>query len=151
MRQPVSALVYPAFHTGDEWLYLLLHRIPMPQLGLGSFWQGITGAAEEKETIGDAAKRELLEETGITADRLEPINYSYTIPIQEEWRKQYASGTIWIVEHVFAAIMKKNYTPQLSWEHSHWKWCSFKEAIKMLSYPGNVEGLKRCYDFLKRI
>jgi len=68
VRQPVSVLVYPAFYSGKEWFYLLLHRIPMPPIGLGSFWQGITGAAEKKETIGDAAKRELFEETRIMAE-----------------------------------------------------------------------------------
>jgi 8-oxo-dGTP pyrophosphatase MutT (NUDIX family) len=151
MRQPVSALVYPAFHTGEEWLYLILHRIAMPQLGLASFWQGVTGAAEEKETISDTARRELLEETNITADRLEPINYSYTIPLREEWEKMFAPGTKLIVEHVFAAMVRKKYTPQLSWEHDHWKWCSLKEALQMLFYPGNIKGLMRCHDFLNRI
>lgn len=148
MRQSVSVLVYPAFYSGKEWLYLLLYRIPMPQLGLRSFWQGITGAAEEKETIDEAAKRELLEETSIAADRLEPINYSYAIPLQEEWKNQYAPRTASIVEHVFVAIVKSNCIPQLCREHDRWKWCKFEEALQMLFYPGNVKGLKRCHDFL---
>jgi dATP pyrophosphohydrolase len=149
VRQPVSVLVYPAFYSGEEWLYLLLHRVPMPQLGLGSFWQGITGAAKKNETIGNAAKRELFEETSISADRVEPINYSYSILIQEEWKKQSAPGTASIVEHVFVAIMKMKYTPQLSREHDRWKWYNFEEAVQMLYYPGNVKGLKRCHDYLK--
>jgi 8-oxo-dGTP pyrophosphatase MutT (NUDIX family) len=56
----------------------------MPNLGLSSFWQRITGAAEDNETLIQAAKRELLEETNITTDKLEPVNYSYRIPIQAE-------------------------------------------------------------------
>lgn len=118
----------------------------MPHLGLSSFWQGIAGAAEDNEILIQAAKRGLLEETNITNDRLEPVNYSYMIPIKAEWTKQYCPGTEWIEEHVFTAILMSKHTPGMSREHNDWKWCRINEAIQMLRYPDNVEGLKRCID-----
>ena len=88
MWRPISTLIYPTFYSGKEWLFLLLHRIPTPHLGLSSFWQGITDAAEDNEAPVQAAKRELIAETNITTDGLEPgrSNYLYRIPIQTEWK-----------------------------------------------------------------
>jgi len=149
MRRTVSALIYPAFYSGTEWLFLLLHRIPMPKLGLCSFWQGITGAAEGDETPIQAARRELLEETHITTDKLEPTNYSYRIPMQPEWKEQYYPGTEWTEEYVFTAILTSRQTPKLSLEHNDWKWCHVDEAIHMLRYADNVEGLRRCNDLVQ--
>ena len=64
----------------------------MPHLGLGAFWQGVTGGVEAGETLSEAAGRELAEETGLAPERLVPIDYSYSFPIQKEWRILYDAG-----------------------------------------------------------
>jgi dATP pyrophosphohydrolase len=149
MRQPTSVLIYPVKQVNEEWKYLLLHRVPRPDLGLPSFWQGITGGLEDYESIESAAKRELCEETGIVFSCIEAIGYSYSIPIQDEWRKKYVSGVQEIVEHVYIAFLEIDQEPVLSIEHNRLKWCREDEALKLLTYPGNIEGLKRCSLYLK--
>lgn len=149
MRQPTSVLVYLVKQTAGRWQYLLLHRNPNAALGLPSFWQGVTGALEESETLEQAANRELAEETALVTAKLERVDYSYSFPIQDQWRKLYAHGIEWIVEHVFIAHVDPHQDPTLSLEHDRWQWCTADEALERLTYPENVEALKRCRKILE--
>ena len=149
MRQPFSVLVYPVRFIDGDWQYLLLQRVAIPKLGLMAFWQGITGGLEEGETLEQAATRELREETGLVPSRLEQIDYSYSFPIQDEWREFYAPGTQEIVEHVFIAFLCGKREPTLSTEHNEWQWCSADLGLKLLTFPGNIEALKRCHSLLQ--
>ena len=94
MRQPASILIYPVVSVNGEWKYLLFHRVPRPDLGLPSFWQGVTGGLEDGESPELAARREFIEETGITSSRIEPIGFSCSIPMQEDWRHKYPAGVM---------------------------------------------------------
>jgi dATP pyrophosphohydrolase len=123
----------------------------MPKLGLDRFWQGVTGGLEEGETPRQAAVRELWEETGFAAIRLEDVGYWYSYPIRKEWRYLYASGATEIVEHVFVACVDPSQAPKLSWEHDEYQWCSFPEAMGLLAYPGNSAGLQRCDEYLRAL
>ncbi len=49
----------------------------------GGFRQRITGGVEEEESLIEAAKRELNEETGFITTNLYAINYSYSFPIED--------------------------------------------------------------------
>ena len=82
LRRPVSVLVYVVSPAGGGWEYLLLHRVPR----LGGFWQGVTGAVERGEEMADAARREVLEEPGLTPGTFEQIDYTHAFPIRDEWR-----------------------------------------------------------------
>jgi hypothetical protein len=62
VRQPIQVSVYPARSAGSDWEYLLLRCVPLPDLGLGAFWQGVTGGVEEGEDLVEAATRELSKE-----------------------------------------------------------------------------------------
>jgi len=149
MKQPIQVLVYPVRADADGWEYLLLKRVPMPKLGLGGFWQGVTGGVEEGESLVNAALRELAEETGFVPSALEAINYSYSFPIQDEWRRYYESGVEEIEEHAFVAFVDQQQEPTISWEHDRWQWCGFSQALKLLTYAGNIEALKRCDRFVE--
>ena len=149
MRQPSSVLVYPVRFIGRRWQYLLLRRNPIAKLGLSVFWQGITGGLEEDETLEQAAKRELCEETALIPAKVEQIDYTYSFPLQDEWRKFYAPGIEEVVEHVFIAFVDEQQNPTLSPEHDRWQWCSVDEALELLTYPGNIEALKRCNRLLE--
>jgi dATP pyrophosphohydrolase len=72
---------------------LLLKRVVNLELGLVDFWQGVTGGLEEGENIKQAALREFGEERGFIPSVLEAIDYSYSFPVRDEWRKMYAPGT----------------------------------------------------------
>lgn len=149
MRQPITVLVYPVRFVDGEWEYLILNRVPRPDLGLPRFWQGVTGSLEDDETPDTAAERELMEETALVASSVQRIGFSYTIPMQDEWKEKYAPGVQKIVEHVFVAIVAGEQEPALSGEHNQWQWCRKEKALALLRYPGNIEALKRCATYLE--
>ena len=148
MRQPISILVYPVRRVDEDWEYMLVRRVANPDLRLEPFWQGVTGGLEEGEDLEQAAMRELTEETGFVTATLEQLQYSYSFPIQEEWRKLYSPPVEEIVEHVFVAFVEGLGEPTLSMEHDMWQWCTLDKALRLLTYPGNIQALERCADYL---
>ena len=146
MRKPVQVLVYPVQVTDGDLHYLLLHRIA----SRGDFWQGVTGSVEEEEGIVDAAVREMIEETGLTPVTIERVNYAYAFPVEERWRHLYAESVSEITEYVFVATVDGVQTPQLDGrEHDQWQWCNCESAIALLKWPGNIDALKICDQFLR--
>lgn len=145
MRQPFQVLVYPVRTAGSRCEVLLLRR----SASRGGFWQGVTGGVEEEEGLVEAARRELYEETGLVPFALEQIDYSYSLTMEDEWRHMYAAGVEEIVEYVFIALVDGQQEPTITWEHDKWQWCSFHQALGLLTWPGNIEALKRCERLVK--
>jgi dATP pyrophosphohydrolase len=143
VRLPVQVLVYVVRPAQRRQHYLVLRRVP----GRGGFWQGITGGVEPGETIAQAAARELAEEVGLVPITLHRMDYCYSFPVEDRWRHAYAPDVQEIVEYVFLAGVDENAEPVLSWEHDAWRWCSFDEAAGLLTWPENVEALRRCEAF----
>ncbi len=150
MRQPTSVLIYVVCCSNDQISYLLLHRNPRPDLDLKAFWQGITGGLEENETILQAAKRELSEETGIITEKLIQNEYEATFKIKEEWMKYYPKGSTVIREYTFIYKVDDYIIPKLSNEHDQYKWVKIDEAISLLNYQSNIEALKSCDTYLSK-
>ena len=109
--------------------------------------KGVTGAPKEGEGLGQAAHREVLEETAFSLDAVKSIEYSYRFPVSNEWRHLYHPNVREIVEHVFVAEIAGG-DPRLSPEHDIWRWCTLDEATALLKYPHNLEALRRCASFL---
>jgi dATP pyrophosphohydrolase len=146
-RQPLQVLVHPVRWTDEGWRYLMLHRIPRR----GGFWQGVSGGVEWGEALADAARRELGEETGLSAQQLQQVDCSYTFSMQDEWREFYPPGTTDIAEHVFLAVVE-GAEPTLSPdEHDAWRWCTFEEAQALLAWPENVVALQCCQKVVARL
>src|SRR5215207_9465637 len=127
VRQPIQVLVYPVKAAGNGWEYLLLHRLA----SRGDFWQGVTGGVEAGEEIADAAKREIIEETGLVPSIIQKVDYTFSYPVAEKWRHLYADGVEEITEYVFLAQVGGQQAPILdAREHDQWKWCSFEDALE---------------------
>ncbi len=141
MRVPIQVLVYPVRRKGGEWQYLMLRRVPERS----DHWQGVTGAPEWDETVAEGARRELLEETGLTPIELVPLDFSYSLPMQERWKPLYPDGVAEIVEHAFVAFVEAEEPTLDSVEHDAWRWCTYEEAMSLLFWPGNREALKICH------
>jgi dATP pyrophosphohydrolase len=95
-KLPVSVLV--VVHTAALDV-LLLERTSR-----AGYWQSVTGSLDRlDEPVAEAARRELLEETGIAASagQLDAWNVVNVFEIFAEWRHRFAPGTTHNTEHVF--------------------------------------------------
>jgi dATP pyrophosphohydrolase len=145
MRIPIQVLIYPVRKTNNEWEYLMLKRIK----SRGGVWQGVTGAPENNETLAEGAKRELYEETSYRSFTLIKTDVSYIIPMEDRWKDIYPEGTKEIPEYLFIAKIDESGPPQIDpIEHDDWKWCSYEEAIRLLSWENNKRALDYVYTFL---
>jgi dATP pyrophosphohydrolase len=123
-KLPVSVLV--VVHTaGGE--VLLLERAARP-----GFWQSVTGSLDRMdEPAVEAARREVLEETGLKA-LLEDFRrwpLAYTFEIFPEWRHRFVPGTTHNIEHVFSLELPARVPVVLApGEHTASQWLNWKEA-----------------------
>jgi len=145
MRIPIQVLVYPVRKLNENWEYLMLKRIK----NRGGFWQGVTGAPENEETLSEAAKRELYEETGFSPSNLIKTDISYIISMEDRWIDIYPEGTEEIPEYLFIAKIEELSPPKIDpIEHNDWKWCPYEEAMNLLSLEDNKRALDFVHKFL---
>ena len=110
------------------------------------FWQSVTGSLEAGETPMQAAVREVLEETGLHAERYELQDWQVanTYEIYPHWRYRYAPGVISNVEHQFALVLPIAMPIQLAPdEHLQYAWMDWREAAQRVFSWTNVDAIKR--------
>ena len=102
---------------GDE--LLVLERSPVR----GGYWNLVAGGVEEGETPAEAARRELLEETGLAA-------HVHTLGLELSYEG--VSGTVRLDAYV--ADAPPGWDPVLDDEHVSYRWCSVLDAVALLAY-----------------
>jgi dihydroneopterin triphosphate diphosphatase len=113
-------------------------------------WEFTKGKIEKFETKRKAARREAHEETGLKILRLkrfkEKGSYIYD---KKLWDRPNKIGQTY---HLFAAKVKKgNGKIKLDpIEHNGYKWISFKEAYKTLTWPNQKRCIKIVNDWLTK-
>jgi 8-oxo-dGTP pyrophosphatase MutT (NUDIX family) len=143
-RLPYQVLVYIRRRpTPTTMEYLLLRRIE----ARGGFWQGVTGGLEAGESREDAARREVLEETGYQRfARFMPLDYRYSFQLDvPQWGALYAPDVTMIQEECFGAeVALDQGEPVLDpGEHDQYRWLSAAQALALLVWPDNQEALRR--------
>lgn len=129
-RRPESVLI--AIYTAGGDFLLLERRRP------AGFWQSVTGSLEWGETADSAARRELIEETGITQGRLCNLQWTQVYEILPSFGKKYAPGVTRNLEHAFALKLPERAPVNLSEnEHVRYRWLSAAEAIATVSSSTN--------------
>ncbi|MCJ7801392.1 MAG: NUDIX domain-containing protein [Candidatus Marinimicrobia bacterium] len=122
-------------NTESGPLYLMLKR------STGKYyehlWQGVAGKIEKGETAVQTVIRELKEETGKTPVKIFAADHIASF---------YDSRNARIQMVPIFGIEVDNSEVQLSEEHSEYKWVSFEEALALLTWKGQKEGLRTVHD-----
>ena len=119
------------YTEGGEFLLLERRRPP-------GFWQSVTGSLEWGEMADDAARREAIEETGITQGLLRNLQWTQVYDILPSFGKKYAPGITRNLEHAFALKLLQRVPVTLSpKEHVQYRWASAGEAVQTVSSSTN--------------
>ena len=102
-------------------------------------WQNVTGSVDPGEDFLAGAKRELIEETGLSTELLElPLSFEF----HDRWGKD-------VQEKVYLATLshietKITLDPQ---EHGDFKWINIKEVNESnFGYPSNFEAFQKALE-----
>jgi 8-oxo-dGTP pyrophosphatase MutT (NUDIX family) len=153
LRVPRQVLVYLFRYGGHEndLEFLMLRRTPER----GGFWQGVSGAPERHESDDEGAIREVREETGFAiAGSLQPIGFRYQLyrdgdPDEAQWERLYGPNIHAIPEEVYVAKAPSGSEPVLALdEHDTFRWCSFEDALALLTWEDNRRALTAARVFI---
>ena len=129
-RRPESVLIVIYTAAGE---FLLLERRKPP-----GFWQSVTGSLEWGETADACARRELIEETGITQGVLVNLQWTKVYDVLPAFGKNYAPGVTRNLEHAFALKLRERASVTLSEsEHVQYRWLTAAQAIALASSSTN--------------
>lgn len=144
MKIPISVLVVIYKSNRDV---LLIERADRHD-----FWQSVTGSLDSPdEDLALAAKREVLEETGIVVDQLpvgsmRSMDHCIEYEIYPEWRFRYSPGVTRNTEHWFSLEVPDEIQIQLApREHVAYQWLPFQEAAKKCFSPSNGEAILKLF------
>jgi lipoyl(octanoyl) transferase len=118
---------------------LLLHR----RAERGNFWQPITGSIEAGESPLMTARRELLEETGHSAEPVD-LELSQSFMIESQFLASRYPAPIIASEIVFRAELDSAAPIHLDpEEHDRWGWFTFEEAYEKIRWTDDREAIER--------
>jgi dATP pyrophosphohydrolase len=129
-RRPESVLIV-IYTEGGEFLLLERRRPP-------GYWQSVTGSLEWGEFADAAARREVIEETGITQGLLINLQWTQVYEIMPAFGKVYAPGITRNLEHAFSLRLPQRVPVLLSEsEHVQFRWASALDALESVSSSTN--------------
>ena len=138
MRGPNEVAIFVVRRGRSE--VLVVHRSPE----LGGYWHTIAGAVETGESMEEAARRELHEETGLIAGVQATSDFHY--PLAEETPERqslYEPGLTDIHVHCFVTDAPDDWEPTLDHEHVEYRWATAADAPDALFFPDIAAALRR--------
>jgi len=109
---------------------LALYSEPHPKHGKGG-WFVVTGGVENNETHEEAVARELMEETGLIAKEIIPLN----------WGSVYTWWNDLCEEYNFISFVDST-TIILNEEHSKYEWLDINDFIERIKWDDDKKILK---------
>ena len=134
-KLPESVLV--VVHT-PALEVLLIERAANP-----GFWQSVTGSREPDDPDLEAtARRELREETGLSAGTLIDWRLTNRYEIWPQWRNRYAPDVTHNTEHVFGFQVPEVAVATLDpKEHTAQLWLPWQQAMEKVFSPSNRDAI----------
>ncbi len=134
-RPETIRLVKVVVHDGER--FLLLHR----RCERGDFWQPVSGTIEDSESPIATARRELVEETGHSAE-LVPLDLTQSFLIESQYLASRYPSPVIASEVVFRAELDSRLQIRIDpLEHDNWGWFSLVEANEKIRWTDDREAL----------
>ena len=106
-------------------------------------WDFPKGNIEKGENEEEAAKREVKEEAGIDVKIISGFKEKIKFFYKNEGKLIYKEVTFFLAEARQSEV-------KISVEHNDYKWATYKEALKLLTFKNSKEILKRANEFLQK-
>ena len=124
--------------SADRWQVLAMRRASGTRCT--GAWEIVHGRIEAGERPKDAARREVVEETGLSPQRL------YSITVNPFYLHPYDSVQLAVV---FAAVVDRAADVVTGVEHDAWEWLSPREAMERLAWPREHQALQYAMHLLR--
>ncbi len=124
----------------NEILYLLLYKKAHDHYS--EMWDFPRGLIEKGEQPEETAKREIKEETGIIE-----IKFIEGFKEKIKWFYKKEGKTI-SKEAVYFLAETRTQEIKISNEHNNYKWCTYEEALKLITYKNTKNILEKAQNFL---
>jgi len=129
--------------ASDPAIEILLMRRAKDDAILPGLWQGVSGGLDAGETAGEAALRELSEETSFGPDQIEGF---YHLDQVNQFLEPSLGGVL--TAAVFAVRLRPGAEPVLSHEHDDYVWVAPDAAVELAVWPAYRESIRRIVENL---
>ncbi|MGH8279079.1 MAG: dihydroneopterin triphosphate diphosphatase [Gammaproteobacteria bacterium] len=136
-KRPESVLVVISTQHGEV--------LQMRRHDPADFWQSVSSPLQENETLADAARRAVREETGLLPDHgLTDTGVVNTYPMQVAWLARIAGAARENTEHVFSLQLPAIDAVRIDLErHAEYRWLSREEALKLAGSPSDRDAIAK--------
>lgn len=135
MRAQYQTLIFPYLKTGNSIKYCIFKRKDI------NVWQAISGGGEVGETPMETAKRESLEEAGISSEsNFFQLSSVASIPVEAIRGFIWGEDVLVIPEYTFGVEVNSE-NIDLRDEHTEYNWGTYKETMKKLKWDSNKTAL----------
>lgn len=138
-RAPYNTFIIPFIKENDDVKYCVMLRSDME-----NGWQFIAGGGEDAELPIEGARREMVEESGISEDhaliQLKTFGYVPSFYFSQKAQSAWGNETFVIPNFAFA-VEVYDYNITLSDEHTEYRWLNYNEAIEILKFDSNKTAL----------
>ena len=144
MKKTYRKAVFIVCYKKEESIKYLLLKRKLHWAG----WEFPKGGIESRESLIQAVKREIKEETGQRAEKITKFKEAGKYEYDKEYEER--KGTVGQTYTLFAAELKSRKIKIDKREHSEYNWSEYNKAEKILTWQDQKKCLEIVDNFLKR-